>query len=271
MNSGRKSAIGEGHACSEGFTLAELLITISLVAILSALLVPSIAGARRSAVELSCMARARSTSQALVIYGQDWGEWLPFAGWHERKAQAPDGHLEYRVGGLVGVAQGRWALLFQDGWDGRHWDRGLRCPRQPDYDPHVTGGTETSIADGFIQLPMFSLSRAFWLDPKLLTPERRWDEQRVRPARWSDVRYPSAKALLFEEIAFCVFGPEAQWAINRWGQTPYHPTSVAASDGAVVRLPRADGLPATYTWPLDATVDGVYGRDIPSGPGAPGR
>lgn len=246
-----------------GVTLVESLAVVGVLAVLAAMLVPALSGARQRSKELRCLTRIRGTTQSLFVYGQDWQDSLPFGGWDEREVYAPDRHLVYRIGGLTGLAQGRWALLFEDEWSGRQWNRGLQCSEQPDYDPLVPGGTDTSIRDGFIQLPMFSLSRAFWLNPKLLALDRPWYEQRVRPARHGDVLFPAEKALLFEEIAFCISGPDAEWAINRWGQTPYHDTSVSAADGSALRMPRASGLPAVFTWPFDATVSGVHGRDIP--------
>lgn len=244
-----------------GLTLPELLVCVAVIAILMAVLAPALSHARRSAMAAKCMSNERSAALTIAMYAGDWGDAVPFAGWQAWTIVAPGGR-EYRVGGVGGVDRGQWSLLVSDGWVGRDWNLGLRCPRQPRYDPDVAPGTSTSLSDGLLQTPMYSLSRAFWLDPRSLRHEAAWDLQRVRPARLGDVIFPSEKALLFEEIAFCVFGPRAIWEINEWGQTPYEPTSVCTVDLSAIRLPRVDGLPAAFTWPFDATIDGVLGRDI---------
>jgi len=245
------------------FTLVELLTVIVLAALLLAILTPALAGARRRATAAKCLANARSTSLAITCYAHDYREYVPFGGWKERTIHAPGGR-DYQVGGTDGVAKGRWSLLVEDGWNGQDWSEGYRCAKQPAYNPDVTYLSSEFLTEGYLQTPMFSLSRAFWLDPRSLLAEAgRPETARVRPARIADVTFPSEKALLFEEIAFCAAGPDALWAINEWGQTPYHLSSVVTVDGAGVRMIRAEGLPAKGSWPFDATIDGVHGRDLP--------
>lgn len=109
-------------------------------------------------------------------------------------------------------------------------------------------------------LPLLWMSSVLWLDPASIEaghPERaRWMRTRV-----GDVLFPSHKGVLFEQAAFCVEAPGAmEW--RRLGQTPFWPVSVALADGSVRRVVRADGLPAAWTWPFDATLGGVRGRDL---------
>lgn len=250
-------------ACrASGFTIVEVLVVISVLAILTAILLPALGGVRQRAISLQCTVNMRSVVQVLMLYSGDYRGFLPFGGWEEHVVSAPDGQ-EYRNGGVDGVAKGRWSLLLTDEWSGSDWDPGLWCSRQPRHDPEVPYGGTSWATDGHLQLPMYSMSRAFWLDPRSLRLGVPWPKQVVRPARVGDVLFPSEKSLLYEEIAFCIFGRDAEWSINQWAQTPYDPTSVAAMDGSVIRMPRADGLPGMFSWPFDATVRGVHGMDIP--------
>ena len=61
-----------------GFTLMELLVVISIVAILIALLLPAMSKARKVAIETKCMANLRSNAVAFEAYASDYKDWLPF-------------------------------------------------------------------------------------------------------------------------------------------------------------------------------------------------
>lgn len=248
----------------QGFTLVEVLVVIAVVAILIALIAPSIGGVRHQSVALHCLSNIRSTTSAITIYANDSQDTLPFAGYEQHTVEAPGNpNLSYTIGGIDGVHKGTWSLLFADDWSGMHWNHALTCPAQPTYDPDVKPLGSTSLTDGLLQISSYDMSLAFWIDPKTLAEGSAYENMRVRPARLGDVSFPSEKSLLFEQIGFCIDGPDAQWAINEWGQTPYHRTSVAAVDGSAIRMKQAEGLPAVFTWPFDATIDGIHGRDIP--------
>jgi prepilin-type N-terminal cleavage/methylation domain-containing protein/prepilin-type processing-associated H-X9-DG protein len=62
-----------------GFTLVELLVVIGIIALLVGILLPTLARARESANRLQCQSNLRSIGQALMIYVQTGGGWLPVA------------------------------------------------------------------------------------------------------------------------------------------------------------------------------------------------
>ena len=62
-----------GHAPSRrGFTLIELLTVIGIIAILIALLLPSLIGARKNARTIVCASNVRQITGALINYATEW-------------------------------------------------------------------------------------------------------------------------------------------------------------------------------------------------------
>ncbi len=57
-----------------GFTLIELLVVIAVIAILAALLLPALTGAKLRAHRIVCLSNLRQLSQSAFMYWQDFGE-----------------------------------------------------------------------------------------------------------------------------------------------------------------------------------------------------
>jgi prepilin-type N-terminal cleavage/methylation domain-containing protein len=70
----RRSRIGR----SEGFTLVELLVVIGIIALLIAILLPALRGAREQANRTKCMANHKQLMTAFLMYTNENRMWVPF-------------------------------------------------------------------------------------------------------------------------------------------------------------------------------------------------
>ncbi len=64
-----------------GFTLVELLVVMGIIAVLIAVLLPALAGARHSAQQIKCGANLRTLGQAMLMNANEHRGYFPLAGY----------------------------------------------------------------------------------------------------------------------------------------------------------------------------------------------
>jgi prepilin-type N-terminal cleavage/methylation domain-containing protein len=74
-----------------GFTLIELLVVVAIIALLIAILLPSLSKAREQARTSLCLSRIGQFGKAFLVYADDFGDMPPFlATLHETRSQGPN-------------------------------------------------------------------------------------------------------------------------------------------------------------------------------------
>lgn len=110
---------------SMGFTLIELLVVISIISLLIAVLLPALAGARKSARAVQCLSNEKAIGSVIYVYANDNDEYIPYiydhgyvwyvdsqswlfryGGSDMQKMDCPDYKLMYKSGyGNYGLSQ----------------------------------------------------------------------------------------------------------------------------------------------------------------------
>lgn len=240
---------------ARGFTLTELLLSILIVALLIALLLPSLGGVRAAGLDTRTLANLRSSMAVLDMYANDWRDAYPcFAD-------------PYASVNILRLSDGRvftfssyfaqpmiWRAALADAYyDGDVFHRST-YPAEAFAGPHPRRGP-------------FVLTCTLFTHPDFWREETRTGLDQFRGSRRSDVQFPSDKSVVLD-VGFLL-------------DTPPPPANarvrVAQADGSALGAP-ADTFPRGYhqgeapyrgwlhTMDIPVarhTIGGMRGRDRP--------
>ncbi len=123
----------------KSFALIELLVVISIIAILAALLLPALGAARNKAKSVRCTGNLKQMGNAFSMYTVDYADWVPT----HRMDEVPNGQNQYGwwfcrdgLGGYLNFKGGRNYSWLNYSWKNTVFD----CPgnnnlTRASYDP----------------------------------------------------------------------------------------------------------------------------------------
>ncbi len=176
-------------AWTHGFTLIELLVVIAIIAILAALLLPSLGNARNQAYKMQCIGSLKQLGMGNTLYADAYGGWaIPdtYAGgsgtlfWYEGRDFL--GSAIKGVFGLTGEACNTFG-----------WPKAFICPKAPL--ATKVPGTSVSLYDITRSYGLNETSLAAWGNP-------------YRGAKMSRIVDPSQKLN---------FADAVDWHVGSWG------------------------------------------------------
>jgi len=228
---------------SPGFTLLELLVSISIIAILVGVLLPALGGLRNAAREAVSLGNLRQHGAVAAVYQNDWDGMMPYItdpGVTETIIRFDDGRPPRR-------------LRYFYAWFG--WSDALG----PIY---YTGYHDGAFSSPFEE--RLRIGTHYWYSCSLICRPEYWDATTRRAGRsqWKPVRghealYPSQNAAFIDATPF----PLDLDALDRNRRSL---ARFAYLDGSAASI-RNSQVPSGYL-----TGDGDPSQSVHTGPGYPG-
>lgn len=237
---------------AHAFTLIEVLVSIGIIGVLLAILLPALWGVRSVGEKSITLANLRQTHTIFEFYTQRYGETYP---WFDGNSWIPLSPPD-ELGGSI--RPGYWDLTVY--WPGlmhevapwrEHFATWLGGGARRDDPPWVNMSSS-------LEVTSFEYCRSFMARPGLWRAGAVDDPNLRRPVRVGDVQSPASKVLLYDrELAHLRADPDADRDLR--------PMAFADGHAEEKRLSAASAPVALPGWeaghPLHDTANGVRGRD----------
>jgi len=239
---------------SRAFSVIELLVSIGVIGVLIAIIVPSLGRAKGSALQAITLSNLHQTSLTFEQYLETYKEtypWAPEGAWF---LISPTGEEESRIQPGYWDLKIYWVALMHEIAPWREYfstwvDPGLvKAGELPWRRESIEGAG----------IPSYLLSDTFFGDPELWLPGTKASDTLLRAVHASEVLYPASKVMLYDaEQGYLRTSPQAD----------RDPMPMLFTDGhALVKRVSQAARPASIpfkpgTMPLQDTPGGVRGRD----------
>jgi len=245
-------------AARKAFTVIEVLVVISILAVLIAILLPAIGRVREKSRASASLSNLRQHTAIFSMYASDWKDTLPYFSnprgpTTQLKCKSQDVSVEsaYFSPSLF------WPIGMADGYyNGRCYDRSFIPPT-----------TRPS------QIGQYLMPCVFMADPSFWTPEtREWPPHQLRAIRLAEVVFPNSKCALLEkvfgiipqQVVYTVMDERHRMAVVDGHATELNLNGVVPGYKDWYSLDRYYNMHVggQYTYPGLHTLGGVRGRDL---------
>ncbi len=259
---------------SRAWTLIEMLVVISVIAILTAISIPGLSRAKASARQTKCLANLRQHHIATGIYSASNADAFPF-GWRLDRGRSTELQMEgARPREMSWFTDGKpnWGYVLSAFWftpiystyGNNGLDTTLWCPNDPGR-PDPSDGKFFGTVGYVATWTLYAKPEAFSAPAASMQNEALWSG-----ARASSVQFPSLKMLYTENTAF-----HEAWYTDSSHVRPHpHAVTVVACDGSATSVhtdktiagivppsldPNEESDP--MAWSMLTTPAGLSGRD----------
>lgn len=232
-------------------TLIETIVVIGIVAVLMALLVPALGGARLAAANNASLRNLKTHAQVASLYAGDFRDMAPFIA---------DPDATYTVARGGGITMEFEFFESSEAWVVALVDRYYQIGIADSWEVFAYPGPEPGL---YQYSPSFIAKPAFW------NMRTRADNQ-LGPNRLASVASPSAKTIFLEfnpRVGFPVWTVTGVEQQTRWGMS-FVDGSARRIDSASLTEPVRAGEGTAHGFRFNVgvcgmhTVDGVLGRDV---------
>ncbi|MGA2093419.1 MAG: prepilin-type N-terminal cleavage/methylation domain-containing protein [Sedimentisphaerales bacterium] len=179
----------------KAFTLVELLVVISVIAILMAILAPAVVGARRQAKKVFCLNNLRQLGMAANSYAQNNDDYYPIAQYYWQESSSKTYEFCWDFTKVTGNGQSKIVpgLL----WEGETIESVHQCPSYKGGNDSITGSPYTgyNYNTSYIGHGQGESVTGVYTGSIIINPTIPGDIPIVLPAKTSQVKQPVRCAL----------------------------------------------------------------------------